>query len=81
MTTPRLQMPQPPQEAIIAAPPSTGKAWQKSTICVPGGATALHQATHGIFELASEPPSGVPASLSQGISTVQLQTEAGQGSE
>jgi hypothetical protein len=68
-------MPQPPQRAIIAEPPSTASIWQKPKpgLGVPGGATALHHAVHCAVP-ASTPAKPLPPSPTQGISAVKLHT-------
>jgi predicted phage tail protein len=63
------QMPQPPQRATMAAPPSTDCSWQKPKPgWAPFGAAALHQAVHCSVP-ASTPARPVPPSPRQGIST------------
>ena len=73
MTVGGLQIPQPPQRATIAIPPSTDCTWQKPKVGeeAPGGAAALHHALH-----CSVPASRleIPASPRQGIATSKLHT-------
>ena len=67
-----LQIPQPPQRATIAVPPSTDCTWQNPKLGVaPGGAAALHHAVH-----CSVPASTleIPASPRHGIATSKLHT-------